>query len=321
MAGVSATNTPRQCTTVAILGCGFVGFSWAVVFARHGLDVRLFNRPGPSLSSVRDRVRGALELLRDEGVIDERGVSESLARVRTFDDLAEAVGPADYVQEALPEDLDLKRTIFARVAAMTDADVVIGSSCSGLRRADIVSRVDDHPERCLVVHPANPPHLVPFVEISGDGAGGDAKQAARRLMEAVGQRPIVCREIYGYVLNRLQLALIQQALWLVQHDICSVEAVDAALTDGLGLRWAFNGPFGLEELNSASLREGLVKYRDYMLEGFAELGEVRALDDELVDRAVAGFAPVLRGRDHDQYLAWRDHLLARLNSLKAEPPG
>jgi len=313
---MSRPKDPREYGSVAILGCGVVGFSWAVVFARHGFEARLFNRPSASLTTVKDRVRAALELLRDEGVIEERTVAASLARVLVFDDLAEAVGPADYVQEALPEDLELKQATFAAVAAMTSGDVVIGSSCSGLRRADIVSRVEHHPERCLVVHPANPPHLIPFVEISGDGASDEARQAARRLMEAVGQRPVFCREIYGYVLNRLQLALIEQALWLVQHDICSVPAVEAALTDGLGLRWAFTGPFGLEELNSASLGEGLVKYRDYMLQGFAELGEVRAIDEAFVERAVAGFAPVMQGRDHDDYLAWRDHLLAGLARLK-----
>ena len=308
---------PRQCTSVAILGCGVVGFSWAVVFARHGVEARLFNRPSSSLATVRDRVRTALELLRDEGVIDDRMVAASMARVLVFDDLAAAVAGADYVQEALPEDLGLKQTTFARVAALTSADVVIGSSCSGLRRADIVSRVEHHAERCLVVHPANPPHLIPFVEISGDGASDEARQAALRLMEAVGQRPVLCREIYGYVLNRLQLALIQQALWLVQHDICSVPAVEAALTDGLGLRWAFTGPFGLEELNSASLGEGLAKYRQYMLEGFAELGDVRDFDEAFVARAVAEFSPLLQGRGHDEYLAWRDRLLVRLAGLKA----
>ena len=308
---------PRQCTSVAILGCGVVGFSWAVVFARHGLEVRLFNRPSSSLSTVKDRVRRALDLLREEGVIDGDAVSASMDRVLVFEDLAEAVGVAGYVQEALPEDLQLKQATFARVAAMTAADVVIASSCSGLRRADIVSQVDNHPERCLVVHPANPPHLIPFVEIAGDGASDEAKQSARRLMEAVGQRPILCKEIYGYVLNRLQLALIQQALWLVQNDICSVPAVEAALTEGLGLRWAFTGPFGVEELNSASLGEGLRKYRDYMLEGFAELGEVREFDEAFVARAVAGFAPVKQGAEHEGYLEWRDHMVLRLAALKA----
>ncbi len=232
---------PRQCTSVAILGCGVVGFSWAVVFARHGLEARLFNRPSSSLATVRGQgahARSSSSGTRESSTSARSpppwtGCSSSTIWPRRS-------APADYVQEALPEDLALKQTTFARVAAMTSADVVIASSCSGLRRADIVSRVEHHPERCLVVHPANPPHLIPFVEISGDGASDEAKQAARRLMEAVGQRPVLCREIYGYVLNRLQLALIQQALWLVQHDICSVPAVEAALTDGLGLRWALH---------------------------------------------------------------------------------
>lgn len=308
---------PRHSTSVAILGCGVIGFSWAVVFARHGLEVRLFNRPSSSLSTVRDRVCKALTLLRDEGVVNDDEVSASLDRVLVFEDLSEAVSGADYVQEALPEDLQLKQRTFARVAEMTTADVVIGSSCSGLRRRDIVSLVDNHPERCLVVHPANPPHIIPFVEISGDQASDEAKQAAVRLMEAVGQRPILCGEIYGHVLNRLQLALIEQALWLVQNDICSVAAVETALTDGLGLRWAFTGPFGVEELNSSSLADGLRKYRDYMLEGFAELGEVRSIDETFIERAAAGFAPVMKGADHDEYLAWRDHMVLQLAALKA----
>lgn len=311
---------PRRCASVAILGCGVVGFSWAVAFARHGIKVRLFNRPSSSLVTVKKRVQGALEFLRDEGVIDDRTVSASMERVMVFDDLAEAIIGVDYVQEALPEDLQLKQAVFARVAKLTSADVVIGSSCSGLRRADIVSLVEHRAERCLVVHPANPPHLIPFVEISGDEASDEAKEVARRLMVAIGKRPIVCREIYGYVLNRLQLALIEQALWLVAHDICSIPAVEAALTDGLALRWAFTGPFGVEELNSASLGEGLVKYRDYMLEGFPELGAVRSLDEAFVAKAVTGFGPVLRGRDHDAYLAWRDRMLIRLVRLKEDSP-
>ena len=204
--------------TVAVLGSGLVGFSWAVVFARHGRTVHLYNRPSPSLDSVKERVRTALEFLVEEGVIDASTAQASLARVLTFDDLAAAVTGADYVQEALPEDLELKQRVFADVAALTGGDVVIGSSCSGLMRADIVRRVTHHPERCLVAHPANPPHLIPFMEIAGDGASEAAKEAAVRFMEAVGQKPVRCREVYGYVLNRLQLALIQQALHLVREE-------------------------------------------------------------------------------------------------------
>jgi L-gulonate 3-dehydrogenase len=313
-------RTPQDTRTVAVLGAGFVGFSWAVVFSRHGRRVNLYNRRSPSLDVARDRVRGALDFLAAEGVITPEAVSESLDRVRLFDDLAGAVEQADYVQEALPEDLALKQRVFADVAALTPPDVAIGSSASGLMRADIVSAVAeaDHPERCLVAHPANPPHLIPFVEVAGDGASEEAKEAVVRLMEAVGQRPVRCKEVYGYVLNRLQLALIQQALHLVREEICSVEAVEMALTEGLGLRWAFTGPYGVEELNSAELTEGLLKYRAYMLEGFRELGVVEDYDEEFVRSAVEAFRPLMRGRSHDEYLAWRDHMVMQTRLLKQE---
>lgn len=307
---------PEDITTVAVLGCGFVGFSWAVVFARHGISVNLYNRPSKNLETVQRRVLSALEFLRDEGMIDEATVRESIARVSTTDRLDEALAGAGYVQECLPEDLELKQRFFADVAAAIPGDVVIGSSCSGLMRADIVRKVTHHPERCLVAHPTNPPHLLPFMEIAGDEASEEAKESTMRFMQSVGQRPVRCKEVYGYVLNRLQLALIQQALHLVLAGICSVEAVESALTDGLGLRWAFTGPYGVEELNSEGLGEGLRKYRAYMLEGFRNLGAVDDFDEAFITKAVDGLRPVMRGMDHDQYLAWRDRMLAHTRVLK-----
>lgn len=306
----------RDIKTVAVLGCGFVGFSWGVVFARHGCTVHLYNRPSPSLASVKGRIADALEFLRSEGVIDAATVAASLSRVHTFDELPAAIKRADYVQEALPEDLDLKQRVFAEVAGLTGPDVVIASSCSGLMRADIVRLVNHHPGRCLVAHPANPPHLIPFVEVAGDDADEAAKQTAVDFMAAVGQRPVRCREVYGYVLNRLQLGLIQQALHLVREQICDVAAVEEALTEGLGLRWAFQGPYGVEELNSADLEEGLRKYRKYMLEGFRALGTVEDYDDEFVRQAVAAFSPMMQGRDHEQYRVWRDRMILRTRLMR-----
>ena len=154
------------------------------------------------------------------------------------------------------------------------------------------------------------------MEIAGDGASEAAKETALRFMEAVGQKPVRCREVYGYVLNRLHLALIQQALHLVREEICYVEGVEKALTEGLGLRWAFQGPYSVEELNSADLGEGLRKYRAYMLEGFRNLGTVEDYDEEFVQSAVAAFRPLMEGRDHDEYLAWRDQMVMRTRMLK-----
>ena len=307
---------PEEIKKVAVLGCGFIGFSWGIIFSRNGIQVNMYNRNSPSLTAVKDKIEEGLIFLKDEGMIDASTVQESLDRVKTFDDMEEALAGVDYVQEALPEDLKLKQQVFARVAALTEKNVIIGSSCSGLRRSDIVKEVKHHPERCIVAHPTNPPHLIPFMEISGDEASEEAKEAAFKFMEYLGQKPIKCREVYGYVLNRVQLALIQEALYLVQQGICTVEGVERAITDGLGLRWAFTGPYGVEELNSANLKEGLIKYKEYMLEGFAQLGRIDDYGDDFINHAVAGFQPVLNGKNHDQYLKWRDQMVIRTRMLK-----
>lgn len=309
---------PEEIKKVAVLGCGFIGFSFAIVFSRKGLEVNLYNRRSPSLDTVKDTIRKQFEFLKDEGILDSELIESSMARIQPFDDLAEALRDVDYVQEALPEDLELKQEMFAEAARLTGSDVIIGSSCSGLRRADIVKKVAHHPERCIVAHPTNPPHLIPFMEISGDGASREAKDAAYAFMEHLGQKPIQCREVYGYVLNRVQLALIQEALYLVKENICSVEAVERAITDGLGLRWAFTGPYGVEELNSAALREGLSKYKAYFIEGFSELGRVEDYEEDFVDKAVEGFKPVMKGMDHDQYLKWRNQMVLGTRRLKGD---
>ncbi|MBR0599284.1 3-hydroxyacyl-CoA dehydrogenase NAD-binding domain-containing protein [Sinanaerobacter chloroacetimidivorans] len=309
---------PEEIKKVAVLGCGFIGFSFGIVFSRKGIEVNMYNRKSKSLESVKERIRDQFEFLKDEGIIEEDLIEASLARIHTYDNLEEALKGVDYVQEAMPEDMALKQDIFAEAARLTNSDVIIGSSCSGLRRADIVEKVQNHPERCMVAHPTNPPHLIPFMEISGDGASKEAKEAAYAFMEYLGQKPIQCKEVYGYVLNRVQLALIQESLYLVEQDICTVEAVERAITDGLGLRWAFTGPYGVEELNSENLREGLGKYKAYMIGGFKELGKVTDYGQDFIDKAVKNFKPVMKGKDHDQYLTWRNRMVLGARKLKGD---
>ncbi len=301
---------------VAVLGCGFIGFSWAVVFSRNGIEVNLYNRPGKSYDMALEKVRGGLEFLATEGMITQETVEEAMGRVHLFDTLEAALEGADYVQECFPEDLALKQDSYKKISDLTAADVAIGSSCSGLRISDIAAKVTNYPERCIVAHPTNPPHLIPFMEISGDNAAMEVKEGVYQFMEAVGQKPILCKEVYAYVLNRLQLALIQEALYLVKEDICTVEGVERAITDGLGLRWAFTGPYGVEELNSATLEEGLKKYKEYMLLGFPQLGKISEYDDGFVEKAVAGFKPQMKGKTHEEYLLWRDQMVTRTRILK-----
>lgn len=302
---------------VTVVGCGFIGYSWGVVFARKGLEVWMYNRKSKTLDTVKQRMAEALQFLSDEGVIKESDIEESLNRIHTTSDLQEAVENTDYIQECLWEDIELKRDIFKKLTDITPGDVAIGSSCSGLRISDIITQVTNHPERCIVAHPTNPPHLIPFMEISGDNASQEIKDQVFAFMEAIGQKPIQCKEVYGYVLNRLQLSLVQEALYLVQEDICNVAAVDRALTDGLGLRWAFTGPYGVEELNSANLFEGLEKYKDYMIEFFTkEQKKVYDYDEDFIKKCVDGFIPTMNGKSHDEYLLWRDRMVTRARMLK-----
>jgi len=308
---------PEDFKKVAVIGGGLIGYSWGIVFARNGISVCIYNRKSKTFDTIKDRMKEGLEFLRDEGMIEARVVQESLDRIVVTDDLEEAVKDADYVQECLWEDLGLKQDMFVKLTNMLPADVAIGSSCSGLRITDIAANVKMYPERCIVNHPTNPPHLIPFMEISGDNASEEIKDEVFNFMESIGQKPIKCKEVYGYVLNRIQLSLIQESLFLVKEGICSVEAVERALTDGLGLRWAFTGPFGVEELNSSSLGEGLSKYKDYMIEFFTKQQQkVYDYDEEFIKEAVAEFQPIMKGKTHDEYLKWRNQMVIRTRILK-----
>lgn len=302
---------------VAVIGCGFIGYSWGTAFARNGLEVYMYNRKSDSLDTVKTRISDALHFLADESVIDRNDIPEILERVHVTNDIKEAVSGVDYIQECLWEDLPLKQEYFKRLTDLTPAHVPIGSSCSGLRISDIITKVTNHPERCIVAHPTNPPHLIPFMEISGDNASQTVKDNVFSFFEYIGQKPIQCKEVYGYVLNRLQLSLIQEALYLVKEDICNVAAVERALTDGLGLRWAFTGPYGVEELNSANLFEGLDKYKDYMIQFFTEeQRKVTDYDETFIQKCVDGFNPVMGDMSHEEYLLWRDKMVTRTRLLK-----
>jgi L-gulonate 3-dehydrogenase len=308
---------PKMFKKVTVIGGGFIGYSWGIVFARNGLSVYMYNRKSKTFDTLKDRMKEGLEFLRDEGMIEDYVVQQSLDRIVVTDDIEEAVRDTDYIQECLWEDLELKQDMFLKLTEIVPADVAIGSSCSGLRITDIAAKVKRYPERCIVAHPTNPPHLIPFMEIAGDNASDEVKDSVFNFMESIGQKPIKCKEVYGYVLNRIQLSLIQEALFVVKEGICSVEAVERALTDGLGLRWAFTGPYGVEELNSANLEEGLAKYKDYMIEFFTKQQQkVYDYDEDFIKKAVAEFQPLMNGKTHDEYLKWRDQMVTRTRILK-----
>ncbi len=235
--------------TVAIVGSGLIGRAWAMIFARAGWDVRLFDKAeGVAVCAVPLCAEGLQNLAANGLCADPAGAA---ARIRAVASLGEALADCTFVQENGPELLDVKRALFAELDALTPANTVIASSSSAIRCSlfteDLAGR-----GRCLVGHPVNPPHLIPLVEISGaPWTDPAALTRARAVYETIGQVPItVLKEIEGFILNRLQGALLAEAFRLASEGYVTPQDLDRTVADGLGLRWSFMGPFETIELNA-----------------------------------------------------------------------
>jgi carnitine 3-dehydrogenase len=229
----------KQVRRIAIIGTGVIGASWAAQYLAHGFDVIATN-PNPNAeANLRKYVDEAWEQLK---VI---GLSPGAARDRlTFTtNMKEALSKADLVQENGPERPDFKIKLFAEMDDTTPDDSLIASSSSGITPSVIQSKCK-HPERVLIGHPFNPPHLIPLVEVvGGNKTSPEAIQQAMAFYASIGKKPIYLRkEFPGHVANRLQAALYREVLYLIEQGVLSVEDADAAVSWGPGLRWGVMGP-------------------------------------------------------------------------------
>ncbi|MFP3921685.1 MAG: 3-hydroxyacyl-CoA dehydrogenase [Dichotomicrobium sp.] len=234
---------------VSVVGAGLIGRAWAIVFARAGLPVSLYDADADALAAAHDRIGAALDDLARFGLIDDPA---ALARrISTHARLGEALAGAGYVQECGPETLEAKRGLFAELDAEAAEDAILASSSSGIGASAFTEGLK-RPERCLVAHPVNPPYLIPLVELCpGPATAPETVETARALMERVGQAPIVLhKEMRGFALNRLQGALLNEALRLYEDGVASAEDLDRTVKHGLGLRWSFIGPFETIDLNA-----------------------------------------------------------------------
>jgi L-gulonate 3-dehydrogenase len=245
-----ATGRERSIDRVALVGTGLVGASWAVVFARAGIDVAACDADGAQLERALRFIDEALASLDAAGLLREP-IASIRRRVTPSIDLATSLAGADYVQESVAESLETKRAVFATLDAATAADVILASSTSSFPTSALAAGLPGQ-HRCLVVHPVNPPHLIPLTEVSGAPfTSSTVVERSLELMRRIGQSPIhVRREIEGFVLNRLQWSLLAEACRLVADGVATPADVDAAVRDGLGRRWAFMGPLEVGDLNA-----------------------------------------------------------------------
>jgi 3-hydroxyacyl-CoA dehydrogenase len=254
------------------------------VFGRAGHPVTLYDNNEDQRQSALERIGQSLEQLAEAGLIEDGGAI--LSRIGVTGDLAETVSGAVHIQEAVTERLDAKKEAFRAIDALAPPEAVIASSSSTLPPSSYSEGLSGH-SRCLLAHPLNPPHLVPAVEIlPAPWTTEDAVVQTRALMESVGQAPIVMKkEIAGFIVNRLQVALLNEAFALMEDDCISAEDLDTAITDGLGLRWSVVGPFETIDLNASG---GLSHYVDIFGDLYHAMmkdrGAPHRWDEALVER-------------------------------------
>jgi carnitine 3-dehydrogenase len=225
------TSSPTS-ETVAVVGSGLIGASWAALFLAHGMTVRAWDPNPEALRTLRARVRAAVRQLRQLGCRGE-------GRLVIERDLASALVGVDFVQENAPERLKLKHGLYETIEANITRGTVIASSTSSMTWSTLSQKMR-YPKRLVVAHPFNPPHLVPLVEIYGPAAEPVSRAAVffRRLGKTV---IVLKKEAPGHVANRLASALWREAVHIVAEGIADVADVDAALVNGPGLRWAVMG--------------------------------------------------------------------------------
>jgi L-gulonate 3-dehydrogenase len=306
--------------TVAVVGTGVVGRSWARVFSRAGCRTRLYDEdPGQVARALAwlDECAAAEEA---EGWVSAEESRASRALVSGHAGLAEAVAGAGYVQESGPEMLAVKGALFAALERAAPPDAVLASSTSALDMGAIAAGLASA-GRCVVAHPVNPPHVIPAVEIVPGRATDPATiERAAAFLRSVGQTPVVLRfHLNGFLLNRMQAALWQEAIHLVESGAADVEGVDAVIRDGLGLRWALLGPFGVGNTNAdGGLREYFRRYGPTLRGLMDELGPIPPLDDAQIERLGAAVDAAAGDLPREALRARRDRLVRRIVRMKGE---
>ncbi len=290
---------------IAIIGAGLIGRAWAMVFARAGHRVSLYDAQPGAVEQALPLIREGLAETQRVGLITE-SPDVIMPRLVACATLEDAVRDADYVQENTSEREDVKRVVFSQLDAAAKPSCILASSTSTIQTSRFADHVPGR-SRCLVAHPVNPPHVVPIVELSPAPFTDPAVvERARVLHASVGQVPIlVKKEVEGFILNRLQAALLIESWRLVDEGYVSVEDLDKTIRDGLGLRWAFMGPFETIDLNApGGVADYAVRYGP-KLTGMMQGVTARPWEGELVAKVETERRELMPQAEHAAREAWR----------------
>jgi 3-hydroxyacyl-CoA dehydrogenase len=305
----------RPIRRVAVIGTGVIGASWTALFLANGLEVVATDVAPDAEAALKRFVAAAWPALQRLGLAS--GASQNKLTFTAA--LAAAVKDADLVQENGPERIDFKRTLYRQLDELLPADVIIASSSSGLTMSEIQSACEKHPERCVIGHPFNPPHLVPLVEIVGGAKTSESTiQRAAEFYTSLGKRTVrLNKEVPGHVANRLQAALAREVYYLVADGVVSVADVDTALCWGPGLRWGIMGQVLLNHLGGGQggIEHFFQQFTGPMTAWWKVLGSPQ-LTPEVQKKLIDGVHAEVGSRSVSELEAERDEVLLGLIELR-----
>ena len=309
---------------ISIIGCGLIGQAWAVVFLRAGFNVKIYDKKRKITEHAKLGIEDKIKELGSFGLVNQHLIAEMMLNLTLENGLEDALRGSCYVQECGPEDLEIKSKLTAAIDEYTDEGVPIGSSTSGIPASSYAAEAKGR-NRCLVVHPINPPHLIPAVEIvPSQWTDKSVLETASKIMFASGQTPIVLeKEIEGFILNRLQGALLTEAFQLLADGVASYEDIDKAVTDGLGFRWSLMGPFESIHLNAPlGVAQYIERYGPMYRKMFSNTGDKtdwslaleKGLEESLVKKhPISNLDKSCKDRDQKMMLSLVQKQKGRLN--------
>lgn len=306
---------------VACVGAGLIGQEWATLFSSKGFEVVLQDLSETVLEKSIRGIRSNLLFLETSNLLKKGEAEAALKRIKTSKFIGEAVGHADYVQESVPDDYDLKKQVFSDMDAAAPEHAILASSSSGLLMTEI-QKVTARPRRCVLVHPVLPVYLIPLVEIVGGGqTSGETLIAAHDFMKTLGKVPVLLkREVSGYIVNRLQAALLREAIDLVDKGVASAEDVDKAFCTGIGLRDPLIGPFLRIHLAGGGVERFIENFSQSYRHRWETMETWTSIPPSAAEKIVRSVREmgVVRKKTLEEINNWRDEMLVKLLNLIRE---
>ena len=316
---LKASNMNKnEATNTAVVGTGLIGRAWAISFARAGSKVCLWDQADGAAHKAISYISSVLGDLAMNDLLNGQTASAVMARISVAKTLEDSLADAMHVQENTPEILETKIKVFEQLDAAARQDAVLASSTSALLPSHFTKDLKGR-GRCVVVHPINPPYLIPAAEVvPAPWTTPETVERTRKFLIAAGHAPLVMKkELDGFIMNRMQGALLEEAFRLVAEGYASVEDVDIGIRDGLALRWSFMGPFETIDLNApGGIRDYAERYQGIYANIFPQMLHRVDWTGEVMTTIEDDRRKLLPAKELQQRQVWRDKRLMALAAHK-----